>query len=59
MQMLRDAGYRGALLDGSGYGNQDPNAPYQLNRVRVSADESLETFAGSIYGPAPDELRCE
>jgi peptidoglycan/xylan/chitin deacetylase (PgdA/CDA1 family) len=58
MQMLRDTGYRGALLDGSGYGNLDPNAPYQLNRVRVSADESLATFAASIYGPAPGDVSC-
>jgi peptidoglycan/xylan/chitin deacetylase (PgdA/CDA1 family) len=57
-QMLRDAGYRGALLDGSGYGAQDPNAPYELNRVRVSADEGLGTFAGSIYGPDPSTLSC-
>ncbi|MEO8458002.1 MAG: polysaccharide deacetylase family protein [Chloroflexota bacterium] len=58
VQMLKDAGYRGALLDGSGYGHQDPNAPYELNRVRVSADESLGEYAGSIFGPDPASLNC-
>ncbi len=58
VQMLRDAGYRGALLDGTGYGGQDPARPYELNRVRVSGGEDIATFAGSIYGPAPSSLSC-
>lgn len=58
IQMLKDAGYRGALLDDSGYGHQDPSHPYELNRVRVSAGETLDTFAGSIYGPSPQSLDC-
>lgn len=58
VQMLKDAGYRGALLDGSGYGGQDPAAPYELNRVRVSGGEDIYTYAGSIYGPDPDSLHC-
>jgi peptidoglycan/xylan/chitin deacetylase (PgdA/CDA1 family) len=58
VQLLKDAGYRGALLDGSGYGGQDPAAPYQLNRVRVSGGEDIYTYAGSIYGPDPDSVSC-
>jgi peptidoglycan/xylan/chitin deacetylase (PgdA/CDA1 family) len=58
VQLLRDAGYKGALLDGTGYGGQDPAHPYELNRVRVSAGEDIAKFAGSIYGPAPEDVRC-
>jgi peptidoglycan/xylan/chitin deacetylase (PgdA/CDA1 family) len=58
VQMLKDAGYRAALLDNNGYGAQDPAHPYELNRVRVSGGESIYTYAGSIYGPSPDTLNC-
>ncbi len=58
VQMLRDAGYKGALLDGTGYGAQDPSHPYELNRVRVSGGEDIYTYAGSIYGPDPDSVSC-
>lgn len=58
VQMLRNAGYRGALLDGTGYGGQDPSTPYELNRVRVSGGEDIYTYAGSIYGPDPDGVGC-
>jgi peptidoglycan/xylan/chitin deacetylase (PgdA/CDA1 family) len=59
VQMLEDAGYRGALLDDATYGGQDPGAPYELHRVRVSGGEDVYTFAGSIYGPDPDSLGCQ
>jgi peptidoglycan/xylan/chitin deacetylase (PgdA/CDA1 family) len=58
VQMLKDAGYRAALLDNNGYGAQDPAHPYELNRVRVSGGEGIYTYAGSIYGPSPDTLSC-
>ena len=58
VQMLKDAGYRAALLDNNGYGAQDPAHPYELNRVRVSGGESIYAYAGSIYGPSPDTLTC-
>ena len=58
VQMLRDAGYKGALLDGTGYGGQDPATPYELNRVRVSGGEDIYTYAGSIYGPDPGGVEC-
>lgn len=53
VQMLKDAGYRGALLANGRYGGQDQSAPFELNRVRVEGGEDLPAFAGSIYGPAP------
>jgi peptidoglycan/xylan/chitin deacetylase (PgdA/CDA1 family) len=55
---LREAGYRGALLDGSGTIDQDPAAPYALNRVRVSGGEGLGTFAASIGGVDPVAAGC-
>jgi peptidoglycan/xylan/chitin deacetylase (PgdA/CDA1 family) len=58
VQMLKDAGYRAALLDNNGYGAQDPAHPYELNRVRVSGGEGIDAYAGSIYGPSPDTLSC-
>ena len=58
VQMLADAGYRGALLAGPNSVTQDPAMPYALNRVRVSGGEDIYTFAGSIYGPSPDSLSC-
>jgi peptidoglycan/xylan/chitin deacetylase (PgdA/CDA1 family) len=58
VQMLKNAGYRGALLDNNGYGAQDPAHPYELNRVRVSGGEGIYAYAGSIYGPSPDTLNC-
>jgi peptidoglycan/xylan/chitin deacetylase (PgdA/CDA1 family) len=58
VQMLKDAGYRAALLDNNGYGAQDPAHPYELNRVRVSGGEGIYAYAGSIYGPSPDTLNC-
>lgn len=58
VQMLKDAGYRAALLDNNGYGAQDPAHPYELNRVRVSGGEGIGAYAGSIYGPSPDTLSC-
>jgi peptidoglycan/xylan/chitin deacetylase (PgdA/CDA1 family) len=58
VQMLKDAGYRAALLDNNGYGAQDPAHPYELNRVRVSGGEGIDAYAGSIYGPSPDTLTC-
>lgn len=58
VQMLKDAGYKGALLANGVFGGQDPNAPFQLNRVRVEGGEDLATFAGSIYGPPPSEVSC-
>jgi peptidoglycan/xylan/chitin deacetylase (PgdA/CDA1 family) len=58
VQMLKDAGYRAALLDNNGYGAQDPARPYELNRVRVSGGEGIYAYAGSIYGPSPDTLSC-
>lgn len=58
VQMLIDAGYRGALLAGPNDVTQDPNTPYALNRVRVSGGEDIYTYAGSIYGPSPDEVGC-
>jgi peptidoglycan/xylan/chitin deacetylase (PgdA/CDA1 family) len=59
VQMLKDAGYRGALLDNNGYGAQDPAHPYELNRVRVSGGEGIYAYAGSIYGVSPDTLHCQ
>jgi peptidoglycan/xylan/chitin deacetylase (PgdA/CDA1 family) len=58
VQMLMDAGYKGALLADGIYGGQDPNVPFQLHRVRVEGGEDLPTFAGSIYGPPPSEVSC-
>ncbi|MEK7248251.1 MAG: polysaccharide deacetylase family protein [Chloroflexota bacterium] len=58
VQMLKDAGYRGALLANGRYGGQDPSAPFELNRVRVEGGEDIYTFAGSIYGPSPDSVSC-
>ncbi|MDP9180863.1 MAG: polysaccharide deacetylase family protein [Chloroflexota bacterium] len=58
VQMLKNAGYRGALLDNNGYGSQDPARPYELNRVRVSGGEGIYAYAGSIYGVSPDTLNC-
>ncbi len=58
VQMLSDAGYRGALLAGPNSLTQDPSTPFALNRVRVSGGEDLYTFAGSIFGPDPDSLSC-
>jgi peptidoglycan/xylan/chitin deacetylase (PgdA/CDA1 family) len=58
VQMLKDAGYRAALLDNNGYGAQDPAHPYELNRVRVSGGEGIAAYAGSIYGPSPDVVSC-
>ncbi len=50
--MLKEAGYAGALLAGPNSLTQDPAAPFELNRVRVSGGEDVETFAASIGGPA-------
>ncbi len=58
VQMLKAAGYRGALLAGPNSLTQDPVAPFALNRVRVSGGESLATYAGSIGGAPPSSLRC-
>jgi len=51
--LLREAGYVGALLAGPYSLTQDPQHPFELNRVRVSGGESLAGFAASIGGPAP------
>jgi peptidoglycan/xylan/chitin deacetylase (PgdA/CDA1 family) len=56
--MLREAGYRGALLANGVYGGQDPARPFELNRVRVSGGEDIATFAGSIDGEDPDAIGC-
>lgn len=58
VQLLRDAGYKGALLANGIFGGLDPAAPYELNRVRVSGGEDVYTFAGSIYGADPDSVSC-
>jgi peptidoglycan/xylan/chitin deacetylase (PgdA/CDA1 family) len=58
VQILSDTGYRGALLDDNGYGNQDPARPFELSRVRVSGGEDIYTYAGSIYGESPDAISC-
>ncbi len=54
VSMLREAGYQGALLAGPSSITQDPQIPFALNRVRVSAGEDIATYAGSIGGPAPE-----
>ncbi len=54
--MLREAGYRGALLAGPSSISQDPQRPFELNRVRVSGGEDLYTFAATIGGPSPDAV---
>jgi peptidoglycan/xylan/chitin deacetylase (PgdA/CDA1 family) len=59
VQMLKDAGYRAALLDNNGYGAQDPAHPYELNRVRVSGGEGIYAYAGSIHGASPDVVSCQ
>jgi len=56
--LLREAGYRGALLAGPNSVTQDPATPFALSRVRVSGGEDVYTFAGSIGGPSPDSLSC-
>ncbi len=56
--LLREAGYRGALLDGSNTTTQDPSAPFALNRWRVFGSEDIYTYAGSIGGPSPDSVAC-
>lgn len=58
VQMLIDAGYKGALLANGVYGGQDPARPFELNRVRVEGGTDLATFAGSIYGRPPGEVSC-
>jgi peptidoglycan/xylan/chitin deacetylase (PgdA/CDA1 family) len=58
VELLRDVGYKGALLANGVYGGLDPAAPYELNRVRVSGGEDVYTFAGSIYGPNSDSVSC-
>ncbi len=58
VQMLRNAGYRGALLANNTYGGHDAAHPFELNRMRVTGEQGLGTFAGSIYGPSPDEAGC-
>jgi peptidoglycan/xylan/chitin deacetylase (PgdA/CDA1 family) len=58
VQMLKNAGYKGALLANGVYGGQSPEAPFELNRVRVEGGEDLSTFAGSVYGPSPSESGC-
>lgn len=58
VQMLKAAGYRGALLAGPNSVTQDPATPFALSRVRVSGGESLATYAGSIGGPSPGSLHC-
>ncbi len=58
VQMLKAAGYRGALLAGPNSLTQDPAAPFALNRVRVSGGEGLAAYAGSIGGPPPSSLHC-
>jgi len=54
VSMLREAGYEGALLAGPSSISQDPETPFALNRVRVSAGEDIATYAASIGGPAPE-----
>jgi len=58
VQMLKAAGYRGALLAGPNSLTQDPATPFALNRVRVSGGEGLATYAGSIGGPPPSSPHC-
>ena len=55
VEMARQAGYRGALLAGPNSLAQDPSAPFQVNRVRVTNEEDIYIFAASIGGPSPDE----
>jgi peptidoglycan/xylan/chitin deacetylase (PgdA/CDA1 family) len=57
VQMVRDAGYKGALLASNVFGRQDPAKPYQLNRIRVET-EDVATFAATIGGPAPTPAGC-
>lgn len=58
VEMLENAGYRGALLAGPGHTMQDPAAPFTLHRMRVTGGLPLAVFAGSFFGPAPDEAGC-
>ncbi len=53
--LLREAGYAGALLAGPPSLTQDPQRPYELNRVRVYGGETLAEFAISVGGPAPSD----
>ena len=48
ISLLAKAGYIGALLAGPSSKVQDPQRPYQLNRVRISGGESLQTFAALL-----------
>jgi peptidoglycan/xylan/chitin deacetylase (PgdA/CDA1 family) len=58
MQMLEDTGHRAGLLAGWYNITQDPHAPFQLQRLRVTGDMGIETFAASMYGPSPGEAPC-
>jgi len=46
--LLGETGYVGALLAGPSSKVQDPKLPYQLNRLRISGGESLETFVALL-----------
>lgn len=49
LTLLPDYGYVGGLLDSAlQTSEQSAQQPYQLNRIRVSNDEPLSTFAGNL-----------
>jgi peptidoglycan/xylan/chitin deacetylase (PgdA/CDA1 family) len=56
--MLRQTGYRGALLAGLSQVTQDPSRPFQLHRMRIWNGQELAVFAGAMYGPAPEDYGC-
>jgi peptidoglycan/xylan/chitin deacetylase (PgdA/CDA1 family) len=58
VQMVVDAGYKGAVLAGPNGMTQDPAAPFALNRIRVYGGEDIYTYAATIAGPAPDSVSC-
>jgi peptidoglycan/xylan/chitin deacetylase (PgdA/CDA1 family) len=57
VSMLKEAGYRGALLAGPSSSEQDPAQPFVLNRLRVGESTDLATYAALLGGPAPAECR--
>ncbi len=49
--MLQEAGYEGGLLAGAP-GLQDPQHPFEINRIRVPGGGDAAALAGALGGPA-------
>ena len=52
VSMVKDAGYKGALLAGPSTTAQDPAQPFALNRLRVGEGTDLATFVAFLGGTA-------